>query len=170
VRIEKGFIGAHSDIGGGYGEDENQLSQVALSWMVAQAKQAGVKIQDAPPIDMNNPVLHDQSNAIQLGNPNNRGVLPLVDTEEIRTAEDRWVIYPDGRKTKQRRMTFNNSSLTNAATHEKMIEYTPRDINALRGSPELEQITGRVNMNEYMKWLRDNGYKFDGDPLEGAMP
>jgi hypothetical protein len=67
-------------------------------------------------------------------------------------------------------MTFNNSSLTNADTHEKMIEYTPRSIHALRGSPELKQITGRVNMDEYMKWLRNNGYVFDSDQLGGARP
>jgi uncharacterized protein (DUF2235 family) len=34
------FAGAHSDVGGGYGEHE--LSDIALDWMIAQAKTAGL--------------------------------------------------------------------------------------------------------------------------------
>jgi len=40
VRIERGFVGAHSDVGGSYGEGD--LSDVALVWMHAQARDAGV--------------------------------------------------------------------------------------------------------------------------------
>ncbi|MES9971367.1 MAG: DUF2235 domain-containing protein, partial [Candidatus Thiodiazotropha sp.] len=40
TRIERGFIGAHSDIGGGYAEGD--LSDVAFMWMVQQAERAGV--------------------------------------------------------------------------------------------------------------------------------
>ena len=40
TRIERGFIGAHSDIGGSYAEGD--LSDVALVWMHAQARSAGV--------------------------------------------------------------------------------------------------------------------------------
>jgi hypothetical protein len=41
-RMELGFLGAHSDIGGGYSEGD--LSDVALMWMVQRAEEAGVKI------------------------------------------------------------------------------------------------------------------------------
>ncbi|OGV85068.1 MAG: hypothetical protein A3K19_19870 [Lentisphaerae bacterium RIFOXYB12_FULL_65_16] len=43
-RVEKGFPGAHSDIGGGY--DENLASLVPLLWMLQQAEVAGVKFRD----------------------------------------------------------------------------------------------------------------------------
>ncbi|MET0068882.1 MAG: DUF2235 domain-containing protein [Candidatus Thiodiazotropha sp.] len=42
TRIERGFIGAHSDIGGGYAEGD--LSDVAFMWMVQQAENAGVEM------------------------------------------------------------------------------------------------------------------------------
>lgn len=61
-RVEAGFIGAHSDIGGSYGEGD--LSDVAFMWMVNQAAQAGVKtnyslIASAKWDIVNNPILHD---------------------------------------------------------------------------------------------------------------
>ncbi len=68
-RVEKGFVGAHSDIGGGYGEGD--LSDVAFMWMIQQAKKAGVKInnniitqEDASTGKqrwdvVTNPILHD---------------------------------------------------------------------------------------------------------------
>ncbi|HEX2834858.1 MAG TPA: DUF2235 domain-containing protein [Thermoanaerobaculia bacterium] len=39
------FAGVHSDIGGGYAEHE--LSDIALQWMIEQAKEAGLKFDDA---------------------------------------------------------------------------------------------------------------------------
>lgn len=68
-RIERGFIGAHSDIGGGYcGTDvencaEGDLSDVALNWMVEQAKYAGIAIKRLPSAlrTISNPILHDES-------------------------------------------------------------------------------------------------------------
>ncbi len=69
IRIELGFIGSHSDIGGGYA-DGSSLSDVALAWMIHQARNAGVEMNDAP-INMNKTaVIHDQSNVIRFGNPN----------------------------------------------------------------------------------------------------
>ncbi|WP_265665974.1 DUF2235 domain-containing protein, partial [Verminephrobacter aporrectodeae] len=90
TRIEQGFIGSHSDIGGGY--KDNSLSKVALAWMVEQARSAGVEMSkksiDMPP----NPVLHDKSTNIALGEATGR-------------LEDRDVRYTDGRKVKQLKMT-----------------------------------------------------------------
>lgn len=45
-RIERGFLGAHADIGGGY--PEGDLSDVALMWVVKEAELAGVKKLDVP--------------------------------------------------------------------------------------------------------------------------
>ena len=63
-RMELGFIGAHSDIGGGYGEGD--LSDVAFMWMVQRAERAGVNIDrgfisrdDQQWHVVTQPVLHD---------------------------------------------------------------------------------------------------------------
>lgn len=91
VRIERGFIGAHADIGGGYGANENQLAQVALEWMVKQAVAAGVTMDDAPHTVIAQPILHDMSK--NQNAPNGRPKW-----------EDRNVHYRDGTIVKQRDM------------------------------------------------------------------
>lgn len=61
TRIEMGFLGAHADIGGGLGTN-NELSRVALSWMIEQAKDAGVKMREEPNNYVPaNVVIHDKS-------------------------------------------------------------------------------------------------------------
>ncbi|RZI43923.1 hypothetical protein EGT07_00365 [Herbaspirillum sp. HC18] len=47
TRVEQGFIGAHADIGGGF--ENNDLSKVALAWMLQQAESAGVKMKQTSP-------------------------------------------------------------------------------------------------------------------------
>lgn len=45
VRLrEMCFAGAHTDIGGGYPEDESRLSDISLNWMAKQAKGVGLQI------------------------------------------------------------------------------------------------------------------------------
>ncbi|MDO5651283.1 MAG: DUF2235 domain-containing protein [Moraxella sp.] len=59
-RIEKGFMGAHSDIGGGYAEGD--LSNASLMWMIKQAQDAGVGINQTKADSynqINNPIVHD---------------------------------------------------------------------------------------------------------------
>src|SRR5262249_52407887 len=38
------FAGAHSDIGGGYPEDEGELSKISLEWMIGEAYRAGLAV------------------------------------------------------------------------------------------------------------------------------
>ena len=61
ARIERGFVGAHSDVGGGYAEGD--LSDVALAWMHAQAGAAGVRMVTLPErfLLVSDPLLHDSS-------------------------------------------------------------------------------------------------------------
>jgi RHS repeat-associated protein len=157
TRIEMGFLGAHADIGGGYPDAESGLSSVALTWMVNQAKLAGVTMRDTS-IDMNNPVIHDQSDAMRVGDPTKTNVdrydNPIV-------VEDREV-HGATKGSTQRSMQFNNDSMTNADTHQ-YIHYTPREVNpTLIGSAQdyskMGNITGTVDMAGYMKWLNDHGY------------
>lgn len=180
VRIERGFIGAHADIGGGYGADDNGLATVALSWMVAQAKIAGVDMNtQTTTIDMNNPAIHDQSNALRVGNPlitknfqAPKTVLGINWGIQTYTVEDRQVNGGSG-SGMQRGQTFSpagasNGSLTNADTHQ-FINYTPRDTAGdTRRTTDIPQITnlhnrtGTVDMAAYMNWLRRHGYTFAG--------
>ncbi len=175
VRIELGFVGAHADIGGGYGKFDSGLSSVALSWMMKQADLAGVKNFKPPSqIDMRNPVIHDQSGSIRFGSAR------LAESNGWRV-EDRQVIGAVSGST-ARTMGFNygisslrNKSLTNAEIEtQKFINYAARDgegyLNFAQRSTEkvkaieaLNNVTGNVNMTEYMKWLRDHGYQFYGD-------
>ena len=173
TRIELGFIGAHADIGGGYSAADNQLSLVALNWMVKQAQLAGVTMDKPTAIDMNNPVIHDQSNILRWGNPT--GAKPvLTKARTYMRPEDRRVNGAVGGST-QRAMQFNFSngtangrSMTNADTHQ-YISYTPRDpspagpaqdTNDIAAIVNLKNATGRVDMQGYMQWLRDHGYQF----------
>ena len=62
VRIEKGFMGAHADIGGGYSEGD--LSDVSLMWIIGEAKKAGVRfnqntIKAGKWDSIENPIVHD---------------------------------------------------------------------------------------------------------------
>ncbi|HYF32094.1 MAG TPA: DUF2235 domain-containing protein [Chitinophagaceae bacterium] len=41
------FAGVHSDVGGGYPEEESGLAKFPLKWMVDEARQAGIKVNTA---------------------------------------------------------------------------------------------------------------------------
>jgi hypothetical protein len=178
IRIERGFIGAHADIGGGYAQGENQLSFVALNWMVKQAELAQVRmnVSDLVPIPNGNPNLHDQSNSLRIGHPDNpeRHMISkeirdadTTGTEwELLRAEDREVRGAVSGTT-QRSMGFTafgprDRSMVNADTHG-YIHYVDRPVandpdmtwSALTGNR-----TGTVNIAGYMDWLKDNGYDF----------
>ena len=63
-RLEKGFLGAHSDIGGGY--KDGDLSDVSLVWMANEAnklyKNQGIKAEIKLNTDdkrISNPIVHD---------------------------------------------------------------------------------------------------------------
>ena len=184
VRIERGFIGAHADIGGGYAEGENQLSLVPLNWMLAQAEIAGVKIKSSEvlAVSTDTAVLHDQSNLIRFGDPTKAPATFEVNgfTEGLLGAvtyntEDRKVNGAVSGST-QRTMGFGlaeaggNRSMTNVDTN-RYITYQPRPDGIAQDrktSEDIEQIkalknqTGTVDMQKYISWLREHGYVFAG--------
>ena len=139
TRVEMGFIGAHADIGGGFPVGENQLPQVTLSWMVQQARNAGVTMDDPSSTIIANPVIHDKSDSILSGVPASR-------------AEDRQVRYADGSTTSQRQMVASGNSMGYADT-QQFISYLPTD-----DSRREKFVTGAVDMKAYLDWLRDHGY------------
>ena len=180
IRIERGFIGAHADIGGGYEakDGENELSFVALNWMVQQASLADVTMNLAglDSIPTINPIIHDQSNSLRIGHPDNparhhisrefhEGDITRTEWELLR-AEDREVRGAVSGTT-QRTMGFTelgpeNKSMLNAVTHsyisyfDRPVSNNPNDTwNALTGNQ-----TGKVDIAGYMDWLQRNGYTF----------
>ena len=135
TRVERGFLGSHSDIGGGFSQGD--LSRVSLDWMVSQARLAGVDMGAAPGTIIADPVLHDKSNAMRYGQPRSN-------------SEDRTVRYRDGSTTTQREMAFP-SGMTYADTqNNNLINYGPRYADGY--------VTATVNAQLYIDWLNANGY------------
>ncbi|NYT61548.1 DUF2235 domain-containing protein [Alcaligenaceae bacterium] len=71
--IEAPFIGAHADIGGGVLQDDagqafpaGDLADVALNWMLWQARAASLRFNNGPASDheISNPVLHDERSTL----------------------------------------------------------------------------------------------------------
>jgi len=165
TRVEQGFIGAHADIGGGF--KDNQLSKVALAWMIQQAEKAGVKMNDAPATIAANPVLHDKSDAIRFGSPTTGAPLPVdgpwndayafpsPNMQEGTGAEDRTVRYRDGSTTTQRKMAIDG--MTNADT-DQFITYDPTRSRS-------DNVTGTVDMKKYLDWLNAYGILNGGQKL-----
>ena len=141
-RIEMGFIGSHADVGGGYGTGD--LSDVALMWMIKQAKDQGIKFQDSVIVEsgwttVTNPILHDKSgNKIDPGNAPNYG--------------DRNFIYGDGTKVKQTEAIIGN----NTAWTKDFVSYYQMWCGT-RGAP----VVGLVDMQKYSDWLRGQGVNID---------
>jgi hypothetical protein len=169
TRVELGFIGAHADIGGGFAD--NELSKVALAWMIGQASTAGVKMDQTPITMSSSAVLHDKSNNIQTGQP--------VETCALCTGgEDRTVNGAVSGNT-QRNMGFgkNSNSMAYADTQDpknNFITYQDRstlprynkdDLSDQIGRGFLDKIktsaTGSVNVESYVAWLKLNGYSLD---------
>ena len=130
-------------------------------------------------VGTNDPVVHDQSNALRVGDPRTvqqfRVQGTLFGTNQY-PVEDRVVSGGLGGGT-QRTQTFGpaeaggNRSLTNADIDtERFITYTPRNFQAndTRRTTDIDEVrrlnneTGTVNMQAYMSWLRGHGYAFAG--------
>jgi len=145
TRIERGFIGSHADIGGGFATD-NELARIALAWMVEQAKDAHVNMFDSTLTVPRATVIHDKSdNQYCTAGPG--------------CSEDRQVIYGNGTSTTQRDMV-----LTKPMTREdmnKIISYLPPEFDAdgnIIRIPRQDKATGTVNMEKYLEWLQKNDY------------
>jgi hypothetical protein len=132
--------------------------------MVKQAQTAGVNmdVTKLSALPTGSAVLHDQSNAIRVGDPivNTRvpTIVPLVSL----ATEDRAVLNaPSG--TTQRTMGFGSGSksMTNVDTTE-FITYASRDPKNWGddGPKSLKNISGNVDLQEYIKWLQAEGYQF----------
>jgi RHS repeat-associated protein len=147
-RIEKGFIGSHADIGGGYGSGD--LSDVALMWMLKQAHAQGIMV-DNSIVTKNgwdvvaDPIIHDKSNN-------------HADLGEI--ASTRNIVYGDGKSVLETDAAFDGKT---TADTKGNISYFPNPyICGSSGNPDV----GLVNMVEYNKWLASYGMNIGYVPVE----
>ena len=130
--------------------------------MVEQAAAAGVKMNDSPITIPASAVLHDKSNNIQTGQP--------VETCALCTGgEDRQVNGAVSGST-QRTMGFGTGSgMTYANTQDPANQFiTYQDRSTLARYPDgtfkdkiNTDITGTVNMDSYVAWLKLNGYSLN---------
>ncbi len=134
TRIERGFIGAHSDIGGSYAEGD--LSDVALGWMHAQARNAGVRMTALTSefARVTSPLLHD-SNTDGWGD------------REFRLRNAMGLIT---RSLVQRVAPVAGMQWRDTGGFIQRYEEPRWDA---YGAPTL---VGTVGMEDYARWLRDN--------------
>ena len=138
-RIETGFIGSHADIGGGYGTGD--LSDVALIWMIEQAKRQGVafedeKIKGAQWNIVSNPILHDKSSN-------------KLDPPIFPSAGDRDFSYGNGTSVKQGKAVVGGND---TAWARSQVSY----YSAWCG-PSDSPAVGLVDMQKYNDWLAGQG-------------
>jgi hypothetical protein len=153
-RIERGFIGAHSDIGGGYngdaasGEeyDGGDLSDVALNWMMQQAGLAGLTMRplERDLREVTNPLVHDERRSWKFSTFDNR----------------------DGDRDIRFRGTGDRNSTNMAWTH--MLEITmpggmsnqlSRDFISYLPEDQVgrhDTIVGVVRMCPYLQWINSH--------------
>ena len=145
-RLEKAFIGSHSDIGGGFGTGD--LSDVALMWMVEQAKGQGIAIDNTKLNDngwstITNPILHDRS-----GNRFNGENITFT----------RRVGYENGEEVSQTDAVFDGKRTSDT---NDFINFFP---DAYKCGTMANPDIGLVDMNKYKLWLASYGLSMTTAP------
>ena len=139
--VQRGFVGAHADIGGGYGTGD--LSDVALNWMVDQAKSSGIKMYkwgdnntDEEWGVVSNPVVHG------------KGVDILNSDFCLRENNEQWADNCTLRKNaKPGGLTTQQIADLKFITYDKNL-----GLDADGSTP----IDGTVDMKKYAEWLKNN--------------
>ena len=155
--IEQGFVGSHSDIGGGYLVQSEaypgDLSDVALMWMVQQAEKAGIKFTtiDDEFRQVTRPVLHDQRNTLPVYGK--RYATPMYDPGHLAIignypADERLAINLDGTKTTQTQFGFTDPVY--GSLMEGMIRRAPG------WQQRAGNCVGAIDMQSYRAWLQKN--------------
>ncbi len=140
--VERAFVGAHADIGGGYltaqtspGSTPGNLSQVALAWMQWQAQAAGLGMSPKPkPASVTSPILHDER---------------AVFARQIQNG-DRRVNHADGTKWANYQSDLPRMGQGLRREVESFIRRHPHP--ALLRSDAV----GLVDMKGYVAWLKDS--------------
>ncbi|HEX6704000.1 MAG TPA: DUF2235 domain-containing protein [Albitalea sp.] len=166
--VERGFVGAHSDVGGGYNNGSQRfpgdLSDAALTWMVAQAEAAGVKFRPLPDElkRIDNPVVHDQRNtSVVYGTRYERVIVDPTTGAMVTTLppDERSVILPSGRRTSQPDFAYVDPAY--GAMMEALIQ------RPTGWEYRTDNCAGQADMSQYGAWLQQNyGVRMTASPLE----
>lgn len=139
--VQRGFVGAHADVGGGYGTGD--LSDVALNWMVEQAKTSGIKMYswgdnqtDEEWGRVSDPVVHG------------KGVDILNSDFCLRENNEQWADNCTLRKNAK-----PGGLSTQQIADLKFITY---DKNLGLDADGSTPIDGTVDMKKYSEWLKNN--------------
>ncbi|HEX8886477.1 MAG TPA: DUF2235 domain-containing protein, partial [Noviherbaspirillum sp.] len=151
-RIEMGFVGSHADIGGGYGTGD--LSDVALMWMIEQAKRQGAaflneRIKDNGWNVVSSPIIHDKS-----GNK--------LDPPTFSSAGDRDFSYGNGTSVKQAKAVVGGNDTGWA---RGQVNY----YSAWCGPSESPAV-GLVDMQKYNDWLVGQGINISHELPSSSQP
>jgi len=139
-REERGFIGAHSDIGGGYSVGD--LSDIALQWMYKKAAAAGVSM--AP--------LHTEHLAVSA---------PILHDERA-LAQDREIFYPNDPAWQPASCSnpiqclFWEPPATQRQSTAPQFQF-PELLEMIRENPQAGSVRGTVDLQRYRSWLRSRG-------------
>jgi hypothetical protein len=155
--IERGFIGSHSDIGGGYlartERYPGDLSDVTLMWMIDQGKKAGLKFtsisSDLTRIDR--AIVHDERGTDVLYG--SRDSAPLYDLQSglvigTISPDERDVIEKNGTRIPQALFGLTDTR------YGPLLEGLIRRPSAWTDRPD--NCAGTVDMKAYREWLLAN--------------
>lgn len=139
-REERGFIGAHSDVGGGYSVGD--LSDFALQWMYKKAVAAGLNMRplDAEHLAVSAPILHDER------------ALP----------QDREIFYPNDPEWRPASCSnplqclFWEPPATQRQSTAPQFQF-PELLQMIHESPQPGSVRGTVDLQRYRSWLRSRG-------------
>jgi hypothetical protein len=146
--VERAFVGAHADIGGGYltreaspGSTPGDLSKVALAWMHWQAKAAGVPLGPGPSVaSVTRPILHDERASF----------------ERTGKIGDRTVNQLNGKLWKNYQGEIPSMGFKVRQQVESLIASRSPLL------PKAPDAVGWVDMPRYKQWLRDEvGWHWD---------
>jgi len=145
-RIERGFVGAHSDVGGGYGEGD--LSDVALMWIIQQADKQSIKFDEELMKNngwsvVTNPIVHDP----RVGN---WGTFESLWPDD----GDRNFNYLNSKGHTQSEVTLASGVTTTASSKEAIEDFTKR-------CGDDGSVVGFVDVVKYKDWVKDIGVTFD---------
>ncbi len=141
-RQERAFIGAHSDIGGGYATGD--LSDLALRWMHTQAVAAGVRMA---------PLLEEHLTVSA----------PLLHDERTYLAQDREIFYPNDPLWERETCPLPviacavwEPPATQRQTTAPQFQF-PELRDMIRESQQRDAVRGIVDVESYRAWLRSRG-------------
>lgn len=149
-RVERGFVGSHSDIGGGYTvKDGSDLSDVALQWMWQQAVSQGIRMDALSPQlqVVSNPVVHDERRAILW-----RTLLQMQPTPDI---ADRRVYYPAAADALLVASLQRTAPIVGLDSQASLGFLTFRDLGL---ADQFNTQVADVDMVAYQAWLNQNYY------------